>query len=1226
MHCAVRSTYTDNQKFFEGGKFYSLNKSFEKDNFRASLEDSEIASLNSRNSDNRCAVMTVCTPESVGLWRIVAVPPPCLDHTNQLGSVAQGNMDGLHLVSPSSINSFKVDRRKAQKGSVHDVTYPVKASTLRRSPGSDVQQQSRNRTLANKVTKLNEFSSSSSSQSSIPCSNSSSVIQGRSNSFKSSNIFVENPKVNIVERNSRNNARKKGKQNRKISCDSVSTGPEILSSDNGHGILTSGPSDNVDIDHGDGLISCATSLEDSFLDGRNDINHIEEDNNGICNSSESQKTCTSYIDEVNLSEAEVSSSAPSFAGEHPLTDSKMMVQMEDQGSVTDGGIEEQHPLRISCYDAIHSNGFSDMNDCRVRDSVSIGSNSDNSTSASFDTKPYGRESNKSSFSESADSRSRKGSFSPLNLLSSVVDFCDYSEGKRYVNQGLNHSDMQVAVPGKWNKKAKMVPGSSNALKPRGARNSRISTGKENSHCVWQKVQKNDANKCNSESRKANAVCSQFLGTVKESSSLKRNSDMTDVNIPSKSEDKKQLRDKAPRKLKRKISPGSKHEYNSYSRRAMYSSKASSNACSKIVSQQNEILDVSAQLNNQMRVSSAPSSCSDIGSPEFELQSSKVESLNSESSHSLQDCPKNLESTERVSGAVSALKEHQDSPLAKSCYSLDKMNMLEVPSPICLPHLIFNEVAQTEKDESLAEHGKQDHISGSPVQKWIPIGTKDSQSTFSASCGSLQLAHADGKGTEYWTLRKNIDKKSASNSQNLISSLNVGMMSMGLDSESKSLQEYKDTRGMMGMNAYPFKGNNNVAADCLISESKDQNFSTFETGINKILQAVDNACRMQAASEAVQMANGGRIAEFEQFLHFSSPVISCKSNLSSCKNCSEDQVVGASLCRHETPNVSLECLWQWYEKQGSYGLEIRAEDYEQSNRLGVDRFSFRAYFVPFLSAVQLFRNRKSHSSSNGHGFPTSGVFGTCETGQKLQSSANIDHLPIFSMLFPQPHTSGASSLPPVKELGKSEWSSVSDKESLSVPSVENSNDLELLFEYFESEQPRQRRPLFEKIQELVTGEGPSNCSVYGDRTILNTINLCDLHPASWYSVAWYPIYRIPDGNFRAAFLTYHSLGHMVHRSANVDSANGKACIVSPALGLQSYNAQGECWFQLKHSTSSRTAESPTVSSSVILKERLRTLEETASVMSRAVVNKGNQVSVNRHSDYEFFLSRRRSGLP
>lgn len=946
-------------------------------------------------------------------------------------------MDGLHLVSPSSINSFKVDRQKARKGPVHDVTYPVKAFTPRRFSGSNVRQQSRNRTLANKVTKLNEFPSNSSSQSSITCSNSSSEIQGRSNSFKSSNIFIENPQVdNNVKRNSRNNARKKGKQNRKISRYSVSTGPEVLlSADNAHGILTSGPAGNVDIYHGDGLISCATSLEDSFLDSRNNINHIEEDNNGINYGSESPKTCTSYIDEVYLSESEVSSSALSFNGEHPLTDSKMMIQMEDQGSVTDGGVEEQHPLRISCYEGIDSNGFSDMNDCRVRDSVSVGSNSDNSTSASHDAKPYDRESIKSSFSESVDSRSRKGSFSPLNLLSSVVDFCDYSEGKRCVNQGLNNSDMQVAVPGKWNKKAKMV-GSSNAVKPRIVRNSRIRTGKENSHCVWQKVQKNDANECNSESKKANAVCSQFLGTVKEYSPVKRNSDMTDVNIPSKSEDKKQSRDKVPRKLKRKISPGSKHEYNSYSQRAMYSTKACSNACGRIGSQQHEILDVSAQLNNQTRVSSAPSSCSEIGFPEFELQSSKVESLNSESSHSSQDCPKILESTEIVFGAVSAMKEPQDSPSAKSCCSLDKMNMLEVPSPVCLPHLIFNEVAQTVKDLSLAEHGKQNHISGSPLQKWIPIGTKDP--TTSASCGSLQLAHADGKGTENWTLRKNIDDKSASNSQNLISSLNVGMMSMGLDSESKSLQEHEDIPGVMGMNAHAFKGNNHVAADCLISESKDQNFSTFEFGINKIVQAVDNACRMQAASEAVQMASGGQIAEFEQFLHFSSPVICRKRNLSTCKNCSEDQAVGASLCRHEKPNVSLECLWQWYEKQGSYGLEIRAEDYEQSNRLGADRFSFRAYFVPFLSAVQLFRNCKSHSSNNGCGFPTSEVFGTSETGQKLQSSANIGYIPIFSGLFPQPRTDRPS-----------------------VPSVDNPNDLELLVEYFESEQPRQRRPLYEK---------------------------------------------------------------------------------------------------------------------------------------------------------------------
>ena len=54
----------------------------------------------------------------------------------------------------------------------------------------------------------------------------------------------------------------------------------------------------------------------------------------------------------------------------------------------------------------------------------------------------------------------------------------------------------------------------------------------------------------------------------------------------------------------------------------------------------------------------------------------------------------------------------------------------------------------------------------------------------------------------------------------------------------------------------------------------------------------------------------------------------------------------------------------------------------------------------------------------------------------------------------------------------------------------------------------------------------------------------------------------------------------------------------------------------------TSETQGLSPSGILKERLRTLEETASLMARAVVNKGNQTSVNRHPDYEFFLSRQR----
>lgn len=70
-------------------------------------------------------------------------------------------------------------------------------------------------------------------------------------------------------------------------------------------------------------------------------------------------------------------------------------------------------------------------------------------------------------------------------------------------------------------------------------------------------------------------------------------------------------------------------------------------------------------------------------------------------------------------------------------------------------------------------------------------------------------------------------------------------------------------------------------------------------------------------------------------------------------------------------------------------------------------------------------------------------------------------------------------------------------------------------------------------------------------------------------------------------------------------------------------QGECWFQLRQSELSQTRDIAQSNYSGILKERLRTLEQTASLMARAVVTKkGNLTSLNRQPDYEFFLSRRR----
>nr|XP_016442028.1 PREDICTED: uncharacterized protein LOC107767510 [Nicotiana tabacum] len=121
---------------------------------------------------------------------------------------------------------------------------------------------------------------------------------------------------------------------------------------------------------------------------------------------------------------------------------------------------------------------------------------------------------------------------------------------------------------------------------------------------------------------------------------------------------------------------------------------------------------------------------------------------------------------------------------------------------------------------------------------------------------------------------------------------------------------------------------------------------------------------------------------------------------------------------------------------------------------------------------------------------------------------------------------------------------------------------------------------------------------------------------------WPFYRIPDGNLRAAFLTYHSLGHFIHGNQTLKPRSVDDCIVSPIIGLQSYNAQGECWFQPRHSADDLTEEFLDMDLHTVLRERIRTLEQTASIMSRAVRKIGSDTLVNRHPDYEFFLSRRR----
>ncbi|XP_043693038.1 uncharacterized protein LOC122643485 [Telopea speciosissima] len=272
-----------------------------------------------------------------------------------------------------------------------------------------------------------------------------------------------------------------------------------------------------------------------------------------------------------------------------------------------------------------------------------------------------------------------------------------------------------------------------------------------------------------------------------------------------------------------------------------------------------------------------------------------------------------------------------------------------------------------------------------------------------------------------------------------------------------------------------------------------------------MQAVKDAYTLQLASESVQFATGSPLAEFEKLLHSASPVIAQRYSIQQCQTCWLERV-GASLCTHQMPNVPLGGLWQWYEKHGNYGLEVKGEDYLNSKRLSIDRFEFRAYFVPFLSAVQLFSKCRNHPMNNSTGISSPEVSEACEMNEASESSSHIGQHPIFSVLIPEPYRQDdKSSSQPVSLSCLSESSSTRIRDLLNDHSFGSAccDDPELLFEYFESERPQQRRPLFERVKELVRG-GTSNCRAYGDPTMLNSLGLHDLHPSSWYSVAWYPI--------------------------------------------------------------------------------------------------------------------------
>lgn len=231
-----------------------------------------------------------------------------------------------------------------------------------------------------------------------------------------------------------------------------------------------------------------------------------------------------------------------------------------------------------------------------------------------------------------------------------------------------------------------------------------------------------------------------------------------------------------------------------------------------------------------------------------------------------------------------------------------------------------------------------------------------------------------------------------------------------------------------------------------------------------------------------------------------------------------------------------------------------------------------FYVPYLSALQLYtRSMKrpniqcsSYRAPSGH-----------ESDCGSVSSSDVDDTGVpdcrncqCGMLSNMGHH--ATTCCGCDKLAKLDLCCNSEDKSSNTNSLQHREwHRHLRFEYFESSPPYSRVPLSEKIAQI-GASAPE----------LKTLRSVDLLPASWMSIAWYPIYRIPTGptlqDLEACFLTFHSLSTSLEDGEPSGivkpSSRPTACAASrstdtqweytsihlEAFGLAHYKLRGSIW--------------------------------------------------------------------
>ena len=249
-----------------------------------------------------------------------------------------------------------------------------------------------------------------------------------------------------------------------------------------------------------------------------------------------------------------------------------------------------------------------------------------------------------------------------------------------------------------------------------------------------------------------------------------------------------------------------------------------------------------------------------------------------------------------------------------------------------------------------------------------------------------------------TLNIHIDKNSA-NEQNMISHIGVSSLN------SKELLSYDNGRNIEAPLHLRVEFANKLhqsTKTMSLQEEKIQMVQNCEPkiemtdaivqdlGVGVILDAIYFSIKSREASQKISFCIGAPLAEIEKFLFAVAPRFN-------------------PICHLVVP---LHSIWQWYEKPSNYGLEVQ----------GLDSFcnepnshTCLAYFLPYLSGIQIYGYKKLLSSMDG-------------------GSASWEILEPYIDTFKK---------------------KIHDNKNIYASSAQ------LLFEFFDSSPPSQRQPLFQK---------------------------------------------------------------------------------------------------------------------------------------------------------------------